>query len=65
MSEPLYEPETEINTNPDLKLRPKPDKVAVREQSIALFRKNFLAALAEIDTPKPPVRNGRRKAEAY
>ena len=40
----------EINSNPDLKLRPKPSPVARRNQSNELFRVNFLAALQDIDS---------------
>ncbi|MEO7635004.1 MAG: hypothetical protein ABIS38_05090 [Sphingomicrobium sp.] len=41
----------EINSNPDVKLRPKEGLVARREESNALFRENYLAALRTIDTP--------------
>ena len=41
----------EINNNPDVKLQPKRGPVARREESNALFRENYLAALRAIDTP--------------
>jgi hypothetical protein len=39
----------EINTNPDIKLSPRQSKNARRNQTIALFRENFLAAMMAID----------------
>lgn len=41
----------EINSNPDLKLRPEPGPVARRNESNALFTANYLDALKAIDTP--------------
>lgn len=41
----------EINTNPDMKLRPDPSPVARRNESTDLFRSNYLDALRAIDTP--------------
>lgn len=40
----------EINTNPDLKLRPVGSPVARRNESNGLFREKYLAALRAIDT---------------
>lgn len=40
----------EINSNPEVKLIPKPSEIAMRNKSNALFRKNYLEALSEIDT---------------
>lgn len=40
----------EINTNPDIKLSPRQSKNARRNQTIALFRDNFLAAMKAIDS---------------
>ncbi len=39
----------EINTNPDIKLRPPPGKVQRREESLELFRSNYLEAMRAID----------------
>jgi hypothetical protein len=41
----------EINGNPDLKLRPEPSPAPRRNQSMELFRSNYLDALGSIDTP--------------
>src|SRR4029079_4666966 len=41
----------EINSNPDLKLRPEPGPVVRRNESNALFTANYLDALKAIDTP--------------
>ena len=41
----------EINTNPDIRLFPKPSTVPRRNDSYELFRANYLAALKAIDTP--------------
>jgi hypothetical protein len=41
----------EINSNPDLQLRPETGPIARRNESNDLFRSNYLAALAAIDTP--------------
>jgi len=40
----------EINSNPDLKLRPEPGPAARRNESNDLFRANYLEALKAIDT---------------
>lgn len=40
----------EINTNPELKLRPPPSTIARRDESNALFRRNYLEALRAIDS---------------
>lgn len=40
----------EINSNPEVKLVPKPSEVAFRNESNALFRQNYLEAIREIDT---------------
>lgn len=45
----------EINTNPDVQLSPKPGPVERRNQSVELFRSNYLAALEAIDSPPPPI----------
>jgi hypothetical protein len=45
----------EINSNPDLKLRPEPGPVARRNESNELFAANYLSALKAIDTP--PISN--------
>lgn len=42
----------EINSNPDMKLRPEPSPVPKRNESNALFRANYIAALQAIDTPR-------------
>ncbi len=54
----------EINSNPQLELVPKPSPVARRTDSNALFKTNFLAALAAIDTPESAAATERRKAPA-
>ena len=41
----------EINSNPDLKLRPEPGPVQRRDESNALFAANYLDALKAIDMP--------------
>jgi hypothetical protein len=44
----------EINSNPDVKLNPKSFGVEMRDQSNALFKQNYLAAVAALDfEPKP------------
>ena len=48
----------EINTNPDLKLNPKPSPAPRRNESSALFKSKYLEALRALDTPTP----GRRAA---
>jgi hypothetical protein len=40
----------EINCNPDVKLRPEPSPAPRRNQSIELFRDNYLEAMRAIDT---------------
>ncbi|MEO7602220.1 MAG: hypothetical protein ABIS39_03005, partial [Sphingomicrobium sp.] len=40
----------EINSNPDVELAPKSNGVALRDESNALFRTNYLAAMRAIDT---------------
>lgn len=40
----------EINTNPELKLRPSPSPVPRRNESYDLFRRNYLEALKAIDS---------------
>ena len=40
----------EINTNPDIKLRPPPSPAPKRNESIELFRVKYLAAMQAIDT---------------
>lgn len=42
----------EINSNPDVQLTPKPSPVPRRNESVALFRSNYLEALKAIDTPE-------------
>lgn len=42
----------EINTNPDLKLRPPLSPVQRRNESVELFRTKYLDAMKAIDTPK-------------
>jgi hypothetical protein len=56
----------EINTNPDMKLRPEPSTVARRNESTDLFRSNYLDALRAIDTPttKEAERAFPRRSEA-
>lgn len=44
----------EINTNPDMKLRPKASPSERRNQSIALFGDNYLAAMQAIDAAPAP-----------
>lgn len=39
----------EINTNPDIKLRPKPSSVQRRNESSQLFRKNYVDAIRALD----------------
>ena len=44
----------EINSNPDVKLNPKSNGIDMRDQSNALFKQNYLAAVAALDfEPKP------------
>lgn len=43
----------EINTNPDLKIRPGASPVPQRNENVALFARNYLAALRAIDTETP------------
>ena len=54
----------EINSNPDIKLRTEPSTVARRNESNALFRENYLAALQAIDTPNEKSGVGKAKATA-
>lgn len=54
----------EINSNPHLKLDPEPSPVARRNDSTALFKGNFLAALAAIDTPETAPLAKKLKADA-
>ncbi len=54
----------EINTNPDLKLRPEPGPVARRNESNELFRTNFIAAMQAIDTPAAAAAAVRAKLDA-
>ena len=49
----------EINTNPDIKLRPPPGKVQRREESLELFRANYLEAMRS-DRPRPTARAAKR-----
>ena len=39
----------EINTNPEIKLRPPPAKLQRRNESVDLFRSNYLEAMRTID----------------
>jgi hypothetical protein len=39
----------EINSNPDVKLRPEPSSAPRRDETMALFRDNYLAALRALD----------------
>jgi hypothetical protein len=41
----------EINTNPEVALSPKPSPIQRRNESFALFREKYIAAMREIDTP--------------
>lgn len=44
----------EINSNPDVKLNPKSNGIELRDQSNAVFKQNYLAAVAALDfEPKP------------
>jgi hypothetical protein len=54
----------EINSNPDLKLRPEPDSIARRNESNDLFTANYLAALAAIDTPGTEADTNQAKTDA-
>lgn len=54
----------EINSNPDLKLRPEPGPVARRNESVELFRVNFLDALRAIDTSGAAALAKRTKMDA-
>ncbi len=40
----------EINTNPHVKLRPPPSPAPRRNDSVALFRANYIQALTALDT---------------
>ena len=53
----------EINSNPDVKLRPKPSEIALRNKSNDLFRKNYLEAMREIDSFARGPRLRRRSGE--
>ena len=43
----------EINSNPDLKLSPKPSPAPRRNESIVLFKAKYFEALRALDTPSP------------
>jgi hypothetical protein len=45
----------EINTNPDITLRPPPSPAQRRNDSVELFRKIYLDAMRAIDTSEAPV----------
>jgi hypothetical protein len=54
----------EINTNPDIKLRPEPSPIARRNESNDLFKANYLAAMAAIDTPGTSTETEQAKTNA-
>ena len=52
----------EINTNPDVKLRPKASPSARRNETIRLFREKYLDAMRAIESPAVPAAAGRAEA---
>jgi hypothetical protein len=54
----------EINSNPNVDLSPTHGPIARRDESNALFKANYLSALADIDTPPPKGAKTRRPAPA-